>query len=157
MTQAQTPSKHEYTIHADGACKGNPGPGGWGALIDKAGTPRIHLNGYDASTTNNRMELTGLIAGLGNIPEGASAEVVTDSEYAKKGMTEWIQGWKRRGWVTAQKQPVKNKDLWVALDALCSARKLTWTWVKGHAGHPGNEMADALANEAVAAKKSTRP
>lgn len=144
-----------YLIHADGACKGNPGPGGWGALID-SDSGRVLLNGFEPQTTNNRMELCALIAALGNCPADASVELVTDSQYAKQGMTEWIKGWKRKGWKNAKGEPVKNQDLWVALDALCSARKVKWTWVKGHSGHPGNELADSLANEAVASKKSTR-
>lgn len=102
------------------------------------------------------MELTALIASIGNIPEGASAEVLTDSQYCVKGMTEWITGWKRRGWKSSTGEPVKNKELWVALDSLCKDRKLTWKWVRGHSGHAGNELADQLANEAVAARRSTR-
>lgn len=147
----------EYTIHADGACKGNPGPGGWGALIDYPGAARICMNGFVPDTTNNRMELSALIAAIANIPEGSNAEVVTDSQYAKKGMTEWITGWKRKNWRSSTGQPVKNQDLWMALDAACSARKLRWTWVRGHSGHPGNERADELANEAIAARCSTHP
>lgn len=152
----QTNPAMEYIIHADGACKGNPGPGGWGALIDSPGQPRILLNGYEAHTTNNRMELCALIAALGNLAEGTKAEVITDSQYAKNGINDWIKGWKKKGWLNAQGQPVKNKDLWLALDSLCQKRMLKWTWVKGHSGNPGNELADSLANEAIAAKKSTR-
>ena len=154
-TKMSTRAAGSYLIHADGACKGNPGPGGWGALID-ADQGRTCINGFEPQTTNNRMELCALIAALGNCPEGANVELVTDSNYAKQGMTEWIKNWKKKGWVSSQGQPVKNQDLWIALDSLCSTRKVKWTWVKGHAGHPGNELADALANEAVFAKKSTR-
>jgi ribonuclease HI len=145
-----------HVIHADGACKGNPGPGGWGALIDEPGKERVLLNGFDPHTTNNRMELCGVIAALGNIPEGSKARVLTDSQYVQKGISEWIVGWKKKNWINAQKEPVKNKDLWVALDALAASRSVAWEWVKGHSGHPGNEMADQLANEAIAARGSTR-
>ena len=149
-------AEFDYLIHADGACKGNPGPGGWGAVIDPKGASRLLLNGFQDNTTNNRMELCGVIAALGNIPEGARAKVVTDSQYVQKGITEWIAGWKKKNWVNAQKEPVKNKDLWVVLDALAAARSVEWGWVKGHSGHPENELADQLANEAIAARKSTR-
>lgn len=147
---------NHYVIHADGACKGNPGPGGWGALIDNPDGSRTLLNGFDAKTTNNRMELAALIAAVGNLPEGVRAEVVTDSKYAIQGLTEWMKGWKKRGWKSSTGEPVKNQDLWVALDALCQKRVLTWRWVKGHSGNVGNELADSLANEAVAARRSTR-
>ena len=157
MTQTTSaPRGQNYLIHADGACKGNPGPGGWGALIDCPDGSRILLNGFDPKTTNNREELKGLIAALGNIPEGAAAEVVTDSKYCIQGITEWLKGWKKRGWRGSTGEPVKNQDLWVALDALSQKRALTWTWVRGHSGHAGNELADQLANEAVAARRSTR-
>jgi ribonuclease HI len=153
---SSSPTTYQYTIHADGGCKGNPGPGGWGAVIDTAGGGRQLLNGFEGETTNNRMELCALIAAIGNIPVGATALVVTDSQYAQKGITEWIVGWKRKKWMNSQGQPVKNKDLWVALDSVCQTRSLRWTWVKGHSGNPGNELADSLANDAIAARKSTR-
>lgn len=154
-TSTSDSSSYDFVIHADGGCKGNPGPGGWGAVIDKKRAGRTLLNGYEPLTTNNRMELCGLIAGIGNIPEGATALIVTDSQYAQKGITEWISGWKRRGWKSSTGAAVKNQDLWIALDALSTTRKLRWTWVKGHSGNPGNELADSLANDAIAARKST--
>lgn len=143
-----------YLIHADGACKGNPGPGGWGAVVNFPDGSEKELFGCEKETTNNRMELMGLISGLRAIPPGSSAVIRTDSQYAKDGITKWIKGWKKNGWKTASKAPVKNQDLWMELDALNSAVSCQWEWVRGHSGHPGNERADALAS--AAARSQTR-
>ena len=132
-------------IYADGACRGNPGPGGWGALI-QTGEARSELHGGEAHTTNNRMELTAVIRALESLGERSTVEVYTDSQYVQKGITEWLPNWKRRGWKTADKQPVKNAELWQQLEAGANGHKVSWHWVKGHSGHPGNERADALAN-----------
>jgi ribonuclease HI len=135
-------------VYADGACKGNPGPGGWGVLMI-AGSRERELHGGEPATTNNRMELTAVIRALESLPQGSRVRLYTDSQYVQKGMTEWLSSWKRRGWRTADKKPVKNKDLWQRLDELARNHKVDWHWVKGHAGHPGNERADALANKGV--------
>jgi ribonuclease HI/SAM-dependent methyltransferase len=137
-------------IYADGACKGNPGRGGWGVILLSGGN-RKELHGGAASTTNNRMELTAVIEGLAALKRRSRVRVYTDSQYVQKGISEWIHDWKRRGWRTAAKRPVKNVDLWQRLDALALGHAIEWHWVKGHAGHPENERADALANEGVAA------
>jgi ribonuclease HI len=136
-------------IYTDGACKGNPGPGGWGALLCY-GTNEKELCGGEPNTTNNRMELMGVIAALEVLKRPCKVNVHTDSQYVQKGITEWIHGWKKKGWITAAKAPVKNADLWKRLDALVAQHEVQWHWVKGHAGHPGNERADALANRGVA-------
>lgn len=136
-------------IYTDGACSGNPGPGGWGVLIiDGSGTDRT-LKGGEPGTTNNRMELLAAIEALKAFPEQTSLTVHTDSQYVKNGVTTWIASWKRNGWKTASRKPVKNQDLWETLDALVAARAVEWRWVKGHAGHPGNEAADRLAREGL--------
>jgi len=135
-------------IYADGACKGNPGVGGWGVLMRFGETER-ELFGGEANTTNNRMELMAVIEALGALKRECEAVVYTDSAYVQKGISEWIHGWKRNGWKTADKKPVKNADLWLRLDALAAQHRVDWRWVKGHAGHPGNERADALANLGV--------
>ncbi len=131
-------------IWTDGACSGNPGPGGWGALIVNDGQ-EIELYGGEANTTNNRMELMGAIEALNSIKEPSKIILHTDSTYVKNGLTQWIHGWKRNGWKTASKQPVKNKDLWQALDEACKRHQIEWKWVKGHSGDEGNERADSLA------------
>ena len=136
-------------VYTDGACSGNPGPGGWGVLIEGDGEPR-RLCGGAPATTNNQMELQAAIEALGTFPEGAALRLHTDSQYVKNGITSWIHGWKRNGWKTASRKPVKNRELWQALDALAATREVQWAWVKGHAGHPGNEEADRLANEGMA-------
>ncbi|WP_342128674.1 ribonuclease HI [Hydrogenophaga sp. OTU3427] len=138
------------TIYTDGACKGNPGPGGWGALLS-AGTTEKELFGGERETTNNRMELTAVIEGLAALKRPCVVHLYLDSEYVRKGITEWIHGWKAKGWKTAAKQPVKNADLWQKLDALVhqGTHQIHWHWVKGHAGDPGNERADGLANRGV--------
>ena len=137
-------------IWTDGACSGNPGPGGWGALL-KSGERERELFGGAAETTNNRMEMTAAIEALRAIKPAYAGTVVlhTDSTYLLKGITEWLPGWKRRGWKTAAKKPVKNADLWQSLDALAAGRDIDWRWVKGHAGVEGNERADALANRGM--------
>ena len=136
-------------IYADGACKGNPGPGGWGALI-RMGDHSKELCGGEPITTNNRMELTAVIRGLQALKRACEVKLYTDSVYVQKGMTEWIEAWKKRGWRTADKKPVKNDDLWQELDKISSQHKIEWLWVKGHSGDLGNERADALANQGVA-------
>jgi ribonuclease HI len=140
---------HPITIYTDGACKGNPGPGGWGAWL-RAGTHEKELWGGERLTTNNRMELTAVIEALGALRKPSRVAVYTDSAYVKNGITQWIHGWKQRGWRTADKQPVKNIELWQKLDALAQQHRVSWHWVKGHAGDPGNERADQLANRGVA-------
>jgi ribonuclease HI len=135
-------------IFTDGACRGNPGPGGWGAILRYRGRER-ELSGAEAETTNNRMELTAAIEALQTLKRPCSVELVTDSQYVKQGITAWLPGWKRRGWRAASGQPVKNQDLWEQLDALTRAHRVEWFWVRGHSGHPENERADRLANLAI--------
>ncbi|HLX24071.1 MAG TPA: ribonuclease HI [Usitatibacter sp.] len=147
MPQAHAQSIHIFT---DGACKGNPGRGGWGALLRCDGKER-ELFGGEASTTNNRMELTAVIEALAALKRRSHVVLHTDSQYVQKGITEWIHGWKARGWRTAAKEPVKNVDLWKRLDEIAGQHDIDWVWVKGHAGHEGNERADALANKGVEA------
>lgn len=142
-------SKDVVEIHTDGACKGNPGPGGWGALLSYGGR-EMELCGGEPSTTNNRMEMTAVIQALLALKRKCRVRIYTDSTYVQKGMTEWLEGWKQRGWKTSDKKPVKNEDLWKTLDQLVRQHEVEWVWVKGHAGHEGNERADALANKGVA-------
>jgi ribonuclease HI len=137
------------TIHTDGACSGNPGPGGWGAVLQYGGTVK-ELKGGEALTTNNRMELTAAIEALNALKRPVTVELHTDSVYVKDGLTKWIHGWKRNGWRTADKKPVKNAELWQALDTAVQRHTIEWHWVKGHAGDPMNERADELANEGMA-------
>ncbi len=137
-----------YTLYTDGACSGNPGPGGWGALILQE-DEESEICGGEPETTNNRMELTAAIEALKQTPEDAEIRLYTDSKYVMDGITQWMANWKKNGWRTAAKKPVKNEDLWRELDALVSVRRIHWQWVKGHAGHPGNEQADALANKGM--------
>jgi ribonuclease HI len=141
---------NQIQIHTDGACKGNPGPGGWGVLL-QSGAAVKELFGGEALTTNNRMELTAVIQALAALKRPCKVALYLDSEYVRKGITEWIHGWKARGWRTAAKQPVKNVELWQRLDDLVATagHQIEWHWVKGHAGDPGNERADALANKGV--------
>lgn len=136
-------------IFTDGACKGNPGTGGWGALLRFGGQEK-ELFGGEANTTNNRMELLAVIRALESLNRRCRVQVHTDSQYVQKGISEWIHGWKRRGWKTADNSPVKNADLWRQLDALASQHEVEWRWVRGHAGHVENERADALANRGAA-------
>ena len=135
-------------IYTDGACKGNPGVGGWGALLRASGVEK-ELFGGEADTTNNRMELMAVIEALRALSRSCDAVVYTDSSYVQKGISEWIHGWKRNGWRTADRKPVKNADLWLILDELARQHRVEWKWVRGHAGHPENERADALANRGV--------
>ena len=137
-------------IYSDGACRGNPGPGGWGTLLRYRGHEKT-LHGGEPDTTNNRMELQAVISGLAALkPDNKTAvEVHTDSKYVQQGMQSWIHGWKRNGWKTSDKKPVKNADLWQQLDTLAAKFSVTWHWVKGHAGHPENERADQLANQGI--------
>lgn len=136
-------------IYTDGACKGNPGPGGWGAVLRYDGRTR-ELHGGEAITTNNRMELTAVIRALEALRRPCRVRLHTDSRYVQQGISVWIRDWKRRGWRTADRKPVKNEDLWRRLDELASGHEIEWVWVRGHAGDPGNERADALANLGVA-------
>ena len=137
-------------IFTDGACRGNPGPGGWGAILRFDGVEK-ELFGGEAATTNNKMELTAVIRALEALKQPSKVRVYTDSQYVQKGIREWIHSWKRNGWKTADKKDVKNKELWVELDELRRRHEIEWHWVKGHAGHPENERADALANRGIPA------
>ena len=136
------------TIHTDGACRGNPGPGGWGALLQFEGKKR-ELFGGERNTTNNRMELTAAIEALTALKRSCRVELHTDSTYVRQGIMQWLVNWKRNGWKTAAKKPVKNADLWRALDSACERHEINWHWVKGHSGDAGNEAADALANRGI--------
>jgi len=136
------------TIYTDGACRGNPGPGGWGALLE-SGAHRRELSGAERLTTNNRMELTAVIRALEALKRPSVVDLHTDSEYVKRGIGEWLPGWKARGWKTAARKPVKNQDLWEALDAARARHEVRWHWVKAHSGVPGNEHVDQLANLAI--------
>jgi ribonuclease HI len=138
----------EVTIYTDGACEGNPGPGGYAAIVDRKGRRR-EFAGSERQTTNNRMELTAVIAGLRSLEEPSSVKVVTDSQYVANGMTSWIHNWRRKGWKTASGTPVKNRDLWEELDELARKHRVRWEWIRGHNGHPENERADTLAREAI--------
>ncbi len=138
----------QVDIYTDGACKGNPGPGGWGALL-VAGKHRKEMFGGEPNTTNNRMELLAVIRALEALNKPCHVVLHTDSQYVQKGISEWIHGWKARGWKTAAKEPVINADLWQTLDAVSQKHEIDWRWVKGHAGHEGNEAADQLANRGV--------
>lgn len=135
-------------IFTDGACRGNPGPGGWGAILRFRGQER-ELLGAEPETTNNRMELTAAIRALETLKRPCAVELVTDSQYVKQGITSWLPGWKRRGWRAASGQPVKNQDLWERLETLAQTHDVDWFWVRGHTGHPENERADRLANRAI--------
>jgi ribonuclease HI len=138
----------EVDVFTDGACRGNPGPGGWGAILRAAGREK-ELWGGEAGTTNNRMELTAVIRALEALKRPSRVRVYTDSQYVQKGISEWIHAWKRKGWKTADRKDVKNADLWRELDALAQRHEVEWHWVRGHAGHPENERADALANRGI--------
>ncbi len=145
MTEMLDP---EVTIYTDGACKGNPGPGGWGVLMIAAENRR-ELCGGEVATTNNRMELTAAIEALRALKRPTRVRMFTDSKYVMQGIETWIHGWKKNGWRTSDKKPVKNIDLWQALDALAAQQQIEWRWVKGHSGDPGNERADALSNDGI--------
>ncbi len=150
---ALTVTRPKVVIYTDGACKGNPGIGGWGAWL-QSGDHAKELFGGEANTTNNRMEMTAVIEALASLKRTCDIVLYTDSEYVKNGITTWIHGWKSRGWKTAAKQPVKNVELWQRMDALSQLHKIEWRWVKGHAGDPGNEKADELANRGVESARS---
>ena len=141
-------SDEAVEIFTDGACRGNPGPGGWGVILRSNGREK-ELWGGEAATTNNRMELTAVIRALEALKRPSVVRMYTDSQYVQKGITSWIHNWKRRGWRTAEKAPVKNEDLWRRLDELAAPHRIEWIWVKGHAGHEGNERADRLANMGI--------
>jgi ribonuclease HI len=140
--------KAEVVVYTDGACKGNPGPGGWGAFLTW-GDHQKELFGGDAMTTNNRMELTAVIEALASLKRGCRVAIYTDSQYVRNGITVWIKGWRARGWRTADRKPVKNVELWQRLEALEAQHQVQWHWVRGHTGDPGNERADLLANRGV--------
>jgi len=147
MAEAQTDGKR-VVIFTDGACSGNPGPGGWGAVLRWGGTEK-ELSGGEAETTNNRMELTAAIEALSALKRPCAIDLTTDSEYLRNGIMKWINGWKRNGWRTADRKPVKNVDLWMKLDELTARHNVTWHWVKGHAGDEMNERVDGLARQAI--------
>jgi ribonuclease HI len=138
----------DVEIFTDGACRGNPGPGGWAALL-VSGAERKEVSGFEAATTNNRMELAAAIGGLGALKRRCAVKLYTDSKYVLQGITEWLPNWKARGWRTAARQPVKNQDLWELLDSAAATQDIHWIWVKGHSGHDGNEYVDRLANDAI--------
>ncbi len=140
--------EQEVQVWTDGACRGNPGPGGWGAVLRFRGHEK-QLWGGEAHTTNNRMELTAAVEALNALSRSCQVALTTDSEYVKKGITEWVHGWKKRGWKTADRKPVKNADLWQLLDAAAARHEVSWHWVRGHTGHPENELADQLANRGI--------
>ena len=142
-------SEDVVEIFTDGACSGNPGPGGWGVIL-RRGAQKREMSGGERETTNNRMELMAAISALEGLSEPTKVRITTDSTYVKDGITHWIHAWKRNGWKTAAKKPVKNQDLWRALDSVLARHDVAWHWVKGHAGHPENERADALARQAAA-------
>ena len=139
---------NKVEIFTDGACKGNPGPGGWGAIL-RHGSTEKEIYGASKNTTNNIMELTAVIESLKNLNKPCELIITTDSKYVKNGITEWIHNWKKNGWRTAAKKEVKNKELWIELDSLIQIHSISWDWVKGHSGHPENERADLLANVAI--------
>ena len=148
MSSKASKSSKAVEIYTDGACSGNPGPGGWGALM-LYGTDEKELSGGEFETTNNRMEMTAAIEALNSLKRPCKINLHTDSKYLKDGVEKWLEGWKARGWKTAAKKPVKNRDLWEALDAAIQRHDISWAWVKGHSGEPGNERADELANQGM--------
>jgi ribonuclease HI len=139
---------NDVVVYTDGACRGNPGPGGWGVWL-RSGEHEKELFGGETLTTNNRMELTAVIEALASLKRPCKVTIYTDSQYVRQGITTWIHGWKARGWLTADKKPVKNVELWQRLDVLNASHKVDWRWVKGHSGDPGNERADQLANRGI--------
>ena len=154
VTRASAMTEDLVEIFSDGACRGNPGPGGWGALL-RFNRKERELWGGEAATTNNRMELTAVIRALEALERPSRVRLYTDSQYVQKGISAWILDWKRRGWRTAGRKPVKNEDLWRRLDELAALHDVEWHWVKGHAGHAGNERADLLANKGIPDDKKT--
>ena len=156
MTNGTRDTEPEWVeLFTDGACSGNPGPGGWGALLRYQGHEK-ELSGGEADTTNNRMELLAVIHGLEALKRPVRVRICTDSQYVMRGITEWLASWKRRGWKTADRQPVKNVDLWQRLEAALTPHQVEWEWVRGHSGHPENERVDQLAREAITRLKSSR-
>jgi ribonuclease HI len=149
MTARSDDRRPAVEIYTDGACSGNPGPGGWGALLRSGSQDKEICGGESADTTNNRMELMAAIQALESLTRPATVRLHTDSAYLRNGITSWLANWKRNGWRTADKKPVKNADLWQRLDTAAGRHQVTWLWVKGHAGNPGNERADALANRGM--------
>ena len=147
--------KPRLEAYTDGACSGNPGPGGWGAVLHYQGLQQ-DFSGGDPATTNNRMEMSAAIGVLEVLPHPAYIDIYTDSQYLRDGITRWVINWKKNGWMTADKKPIKNKDLWLRLDELAAAHDVHWHWVRGHSGHPGNEHADALARNAIIAQRVNR-
>jgi ribonuclease HI len=147
------PRPERVEIHTDGACSGNPGPGGWGAVLRWGGQMR-ELSGFEPETTNNRMELHAAIAALEALKRPRTVELFTDSNYLRQGITTWLPAWKARGWRTADKRPVKNQDLWQRLESALTPHRIAWRWVRGHSGNPDNERADRLAREAIRAARS---
>lgn len=148
MSEIETETKKRIEIYTDGACSGNPGPGGWGAILRFQGNEK-ELSGGQPSTTNNQMELQAAIEALKALKESCVVDLYTDSQYLRQGITQWIHNWKRNGWKTSDKKPVKNQELWVALDDLVKTHSITWHWLKGHAGHPENERCDELARNEI--------
>jgi ribonuclease HI len=142
------PAKPDVEIFTDGACRGNPGPGGWGAIL-RYGEKETHIHGAEKNTTNNRMELQAAVAALEKLTRPCNVHITTDSRYLMDGIQQWLANWKRNGWKTAAKKPVKNEDLWKQLDKLVEKHNVTWTWVRGHSGHAENELVDQLANDAI--------
>jgi len=140
--------ENNVEIFTDGACRGNPGPGGWGAILRTNGVEKS-LSGAEPDTTNNRMEMTAVIEALSALKKPCTIDLTTDSQYVKNGITQWIENWKKKGWKTANRKPVKNQDLWQALDSEVQKHKISWHWVRGHSGHRENELVDELANQAI--------
>jgi ribonuclease HI len=151
---ARAKGMKKVTIFTDGGCLGNPGPGGWAAIL-RYGKHERAISGGEAATTNNRMELSAAICALQTLKEPCEVIIFTDSQYLRMGINEWIHSWRKRGWVTAKREPVKNADLWKALDAACKPHRIDWKWLKGHAGHPENERCDALAGAEIEKIKNT--
>jgi ribonuclease HI len=154
MSESATASP-EVELYTDGACSGNPGPGGWGALL-RFGAVEKELSGSEAMSTNNRMELMAAISGLEALKKPARVKLYTDSIYVRDGITKWLKGWKAKGWLTADKKPVKNKELWQRLEAAAHIHKIDWLWVKGHSGHPENDRVDQLARDAIRTMREAR-
>jgi ribonuclease HI len=155
VSQNIAQGEKRVVCHTDGACRGNPGPGGWGVIL-RFGDQVSELSGAEAATTNNRMELTAALRALQALKRPCRIDIHSDSKYVIQGMTEWLPGWVRRGWVNASREPVKNRDLWEALSAAAALHEVHWHWVRGHSGDPGNERADALANAAIDALQALR-
>jgi ribonuclease HI len=152
LNNLPTNTKPHLQAYTDGACSGNPGPGGWGAVLMYQGVEQ-DLSGAEAKTTNNRMEMCAAICALEFLPNPSQIEIYTDSQYLKDGITQWMANWKTNGWKTSDKKPVKNQDLWIRFDELANIHQVSWHWIRGHSGHPENERADALARNAIIAQR----